>query len=78
MARRRLRFDLRWLIGLIVAVLLVALLFSPIGKPADSVHMVHLGPKIKKFERVMILPRSPEPAVGSAAGNRGLRRGMSI
>lgn len=49
-----------WIVGVTIVVWAL-LLFSPIGKPRDGVRVVHLGPKIERFERVIIWPISPEP-----------------
>jgi hypothetical protein len=47
------------MIGVFVVAILAALLFSPIAKPPDSVRKIYLGPKIKLFERMVILPTAP-------------------
>jgi hypothetical protein len=56
MGRRNLRWPIRWIIGVIVVAFLAALLLSPIAKPPDTVRKIYLGPKIKPFERMTILP----------------------
>lgn len=61
MKRRLSSNQIRTIIVFAVLVILVGLIVSGVGAPADGVQMVYLGPKIKPLQRVMIYSRSTSP-----------------
>jgi hypothetical protein len=57
MRRSPSRQTIRWLILGAGVVLIVGLAFSPVGKPPDNVRVMHLSPKLNRFQRELIMSR---------------------
>jgi hypothetical protein len=52
--KRALARHLRWVILAVALLILAFLAFSPVGKPSDNVRVMHLSPKLNRFQREMI------------------------